>query len=162
MMVLRDLDGFFEIDAPFVSIDVGPAWENPPRQGDGIVATSIFAFDAGRETQILDAFKADPSKALATFKNEQDFVGAYASEMGFWPPGWVLSFKRHLRQPIGLDLFKPPKEPPATCRVLAFHGEPRPRDLIGHGRYFWDRFPHMGRGKVDWAVDYWVGNGGRL
>jgi hypothetical protein len=44
--------------------------------------------------------------------------------------------------------------------VLAFHGTPRPVDLIGQGKTFWDRFPHLGHGPVGWMVDYWRDNGG--
>lgn len=162
MMVLGGLDEMFKHGTGFISTDMGPAWENPPRLGPGQVATSIFAFDLGQETRILNAFLADPKGAMQRFQNEQDFVGAYASAMGFFPPGWVLSFKRHLRQPIGLDLFMEPKRPPATAKVLAFHGDPRPADLLKQGRNFWDSFPHGGNGQVSWMAQYWVANGGSL
>ncbi|MDN5788415.1 hypothetical protein, partial [Pseudorhodobacter sp.] len=153
MMVLGDLEPMFVHGTGFVATDMGPGWENPPRAGEGKVATSIFAFDFGAETQILDAFLADPAGSLLRFQNEQDFVGAYAKSMNFFPPGWVLSFKRHLRQPIGLDLFRSPKRPPRSARVLAFHGKPRPADLLRNSSsFFWDRLPHMGHGKVPWMA----------
>lgn len=162
MMVLGDLEPMFTYGTGFVATDMGPGWENPPRAGKGEVATSIFAFDFGAEPQILDAFLADPSAAFETFQNEQDFVGAYANTVDFFPPGWVLSFKRHLRQPIGLDLIRPPHRPPASARVLAFHGKPRPADLLRDGSGLWDTLPHMGRGQVPWMAEYWVANGGSL
>ncbi|NGM46497.1 hypothetical protein G5B31_13220 [Rhodobacter sp. SGA-6-6] len=163
MMVFAGLDDLFDWGQGFVATDMGPAWEQPPRDGpDKAVATSIFAFDFGAETQILDAFLADPAGAMARFQNEQDFVGAHARSLDFFPPGWVLSFKRHLRRPVGLDLVLPPRAPPASARVLAFHGRPRPADLIRPGTGFWDTLPHLGHGQVQWAVDYWTGHGGRL
>jgi hypothetical protein len=82
--------------------------------------------------------------------------------MDFWPRGWVVSFKRHLRQPIGLDLFLPPRDPPKDARVVAFHGTPRPADLLRPGTARWDRLPHMGHGQVRWMADYWTANGGTL
>ena len=162
MLVVGDLEALFDHGTGFVCIDSGPAWENPPREGPGQVATGIFAFDLGTETQILDAFLADPPGALAQFQNEQDFVGAHARSMAFFPPGWVLSFKRHLRRAVGLDLLLPPMEPPASARVLAFHGKPRPADLLHARAGFWDTFPHLGHGQVRWMAEYWVRNGGTI
>jgi hypothetical protein len=162
MMVFSDLGAMFDYGRGFISTDMGPAWENPPRLGPGECATSIFAFDIGQETQILERFLEDKAGALAKFQNEQDFVGAHAKTMGFFPPGWILSFKRHLRQPIGLDLFLAPKRPPQSTKVLAFHGRPRPANLVAERAGFWDRFPHMGHGRVQWVVDYWRENGGSL
>ncbi len=163
MMVFSGLEDLFDVGSGFVATDMGPAWETPPRDGPGKqVATSVFAFDLGQETQILEAFLADKPAALAAFQNEQDFVGAHAGSLDFFPPGWVLSFKRHLRRPVGLDLILPPKAPPASARVLAFHGKPRPADLLHPKTGFWDSFPHLGHGQVGWMADYWVQNGGTL
>jgi hypothetical protein len=163
MMVFAGLGDLFEHGTGFVATDMGPGWETPPRDGPGKqVATSIFAFDLGQETQILDAFVQDRAGALARFQNEQDFVGAHAKSMDFFPPGWVLSFKRHLRQPVGLDLFMGPKRPPAGCKVLAFHGRPRPAELLRPDAGFWDTFPHLGYGPVSWMVEYWTQHGGHL
>ena len=163
MMVFAGLEELFDFGKGFVSTDMGPAWETPPRDGAGKqVATSVFAFDLGQEAQILDAFLADKQAALSKFQNEQDFVGAHATSMDFFPPGWVLSFKRHLRQPIGIDLFLGPKRPPQGCKVLAFHGRPRPAALLAPDAGFWDTFPHMGHGPVDWMVEYWTENGGTI
>jgi hypothetical protein len=162
MLVVGGLDALFDHAGGFVSTDMGPAWENPPRLGPGQVATSIFAYDLGTETQILDAFVQDRAGALARFQNEQDFVGAHARSMTFFPPGWVLSFKRHLRRPVGLDLFLGPHHPPPSARVIAFHGRPRPADLLHPGRRLWDTPPHLGHGQVRWMAEYWVAHGGRL
>ncbi|MDP4032176.1 MAG: hypothetical protein Q8P60_04855, partial [Pseudorhodobacter sp.] len=76
MMVFAGLEDLFDCASGFVSTDMGPSWEQPPRDGPGKqVATSIFAFDLGAETQILDAFLKDRKAAIASFQNEQDFVG---------------------------------------------------------------------------------------
>jgi hypothetical protein len=162
MVVLGSLDDFFTYPAPFVTIDVGRSW----RPGGGAhrpeAGTGLVAFDLGRERQILDRFQADPEGAIRDFRNEQDFVAAHASSMAYWPPGWVISFKRFLRQPIGIDLLRAPRRPPPSARVVAFHGTPRPMDLVRGGFRHWDRWPHMGWGKVGWMADYWREMGGRL
>lgn len=163
MVVLRGLDEMFAHPDAFNGIDVGEGWR-PGREGTRPpeLGTGVFAFDVGSQPQIMAAFQADKAGAMARFRNEQDFVAAHAEGLGFWPSGWVISFKRWLRQPIGLDLVRPPKEPPGTAKFVAFHGDPRPIALVPERAGFWDHFPHMGYGQVDWVKDYWLEHGGRM
>ncbi|MEP2533126.1 hypothetical protein [Shimia sp.] len=163
MVVLGGLDEMFDHSAPFIGIGVGPGWhpgakETHPRH----LGTGIFAFEAGAHVNVLEAFQHDKSAARASFANEQDFVLGHVEDVQYWEPGWVLSFKRYLRRPMLVDLVLPPKSPPATAKVVAFHGDPRPIDLISDRAGFWDKFPHMGHGPVGWVCDYWVKNGGRI
>ena len=153
------LEPFFEFAAPFVAIDTGANWKARHAGAAPEAGTGIFAFDFGAEPQILARFMADPERAIAAYGNEQAYVQATARSMAFWPHGWVISFKRHLCQPVGLDLFLPPKSPPPDAKVIAFHGSPRPIDLIRPGRHRWATLPHSGRGPVPWLVDYWRENG---
>ena len=163
MVVLRGLDEMFGFGAGYVSTDMGDGWRPGGREGAAKEpGTCVFAYDLGRETQILDAFLADKAAARRDFRNEQDFAGAYARTMDFWPEGWVISFKRHLRRPIGKDLLLPPKAPPESAKIVAFHGDPRQITLVPERAGFWDRFPHMGHGQVKWMRDYWIRNGGRM
>ena len=161
MIVVGRLDEMFEQSEKFVTINAGPEWRREGTGGDA-VGTGVIGFDIGMETQILEAFQAAPGKAMREFANEQDFVATHASNIGFWPKEWVISFKGRLRQPIGVDLFLDPKVPPEGTKVVAFHGKPRPIDLVHPNAGFWDRFPHMGHGQVSWVRDYWVNNGGRI
>jgi len=163
MVVLQGLDEMFEYGHGFVSTDMGEGWRPGGRaNAKKEPGTCVFAFDLGQETQILEAFLADKTIAKQNFQNEQDFAGAHARSMDFWPEDWVISFKRYLRQPIGKDLFVAPRRPPDTAKIVAFHGDPRPIALIPEKAGFWDRFPHMGHGQVQWVRDYWVQNGGRI
>ena len=52
------------------------------------------------------------------------------------------------------------EENPTQAKIIAFHGTPRPFDLVSPKAGFWDRPPHMGRGQVAWVYDYWVKYGG--
>lgn len=161
MVVLRDIDSFFEEPGHFIGIDAGPGWGRrpastvPPQLGSGIVA-----FDVGAHGMLADRFRADRDGVMSRFRTEQAFTAATLPDIRFWPDGWVISFKRTLRRPLGLDLVMSPKAPPPSAKVLAFHGKPRPVDLMGPRFRFWDRFPYMGNGPVDWMVDYWRDNGG--
>lgn len=158
------LDRFFDHPFPFVAIDTGASWRpgRTPGGPDALVGTGVFAFQIGTLSQILSQFQADPEAAFRTCDIEQVWVQKTASSLAYWPAGWVISFKRWLRQPIGVDLFLPPKAPPANAGIVAFHGDPRPIALLRPGRSGWDRLPHMGRGQVAWMRDYWVGNGGTI
>ena len=158
MVVLRDLDAFFDFAPPFVTTDMGPGWGDPTSRAKPEPGTCIFAFDAGGQTQILERFMAGRDRWVRDYYYEQQVIGFHANTMDYWPEGWVISFKRHLRQPIGIDLLVPPKDPPASAKVLAFHGNPRPADLVKPG--LWGRAPHLGRGPVAWMRRYWVENGG--
>jgi hypothetical protein len=160
MVVLRNLDGFFELDKPFVGLNAGPGW------GRGGMPTefgsAVISYELGSFPHVVENFRLNKKQIMSSFRTEQAYVATQIPDISFWPEGWILSFKRSLRQPLLLDLFAPPSKPPETARMVAFHGTPRPKDLLPGGPYFWDRFPHMGHGVVPWMQEYWVGNGGKF
>jgi len=160
MVVLSDLDAFFDVPGPFVGIDGGPRWGRPGSTAQPELCSALVAYDIGALGDLADRFRADKRGIMGRYRTEQAYTEAELGQIAFWPDDWVISFKRALRQPLLLDLFREPNLPPATAKVLAFHGTPRPADLIGQGKRFWDRFPHMGHGPVSWMVDYWRDNGG--
>lgn len=163
-VICGDLEPFFAHPAPFVGIDTSDNWRpgGQPGAEGALLGTGVFAFDAGGQAQILSRFQADPAAAFAKAGIEQVWVQEHATSLDYWPQGLVISFKRWLRRPVGLDLFLPPKAPPVGTGMVAFHGEPRPIALIRPGNARWDRLPHLGRGQVGWMRDYWLENGGRL
>lgn len=160
MIICGSLDPFFDVQGDLVGINCNEDWGKgqsslPPRLGTGVIA-----FDAGGLAFIADHFRAERDAVIARLRQEQMYVAEQVSDLRFWPDPWVASFKRTLRQPIGLDLIKEPKEPPNDARIIAFHGTPRPIDLIRGRPFFWDRFPHMGHGQVRWLRAYWQRYGG--
>lgn len=158
MVVLRGLDAFFEIDKPFVGLNAGPGWGRGGTPTE--FGSAVICYELGSWGHIADQFRQNKPNVMRSFRTEQAYVATHIKEMNFWPEGWVLSFKRSLRQPILIDLLVPPKTPPNTARMIAFHGTPRPKDLLPSGPLFWDRFPHLGWGTVAWMKDYWYRNGG--
>jgi len=154
MAVVGRLDEFFDLPGDYNCLGVGPGWA-PGAAPDALrtVGTGVFAFDIGAQAQIARAFMADRDGIIGRFRNEQDFVAASARGIAFWPREWVISFKRHLAHRFGLSLLLPVRRPPATARIVAFHGEPRPAVLLKPE--IWGRFPHIGRGPVGWLRDYW-------
>jgi hypothetical protein len=163
MVVVNDLDAFFDYPGSVIGTNASPSWGKPEQAGEAPeFGSMIFAFDIGAHPHLADDFRADPAAIWNRFRQEQQYVHHALPEATFWPQGWVASFKRSLRQPIGLDLVMGPRKPGGQTKVLAFHGRPRPIDLIRGKPFFWDRFPHMGHGQVPWMADYWTANGGRI
>jgi hypothetical protein len=161
MVVVSDLDAFFAQKGTFIGINETSAWGRDP-YGAPKLCSAIIAFDAGSLPHLAEGFTANKAEILSIYRTEQDYTAATLPVITYWPDDWVISFKRKLRRPIGLDLLLPPREPPPGTKVLAFHGTPRPIDLISREKLFWDRFPHLGHGRVSWMARYWVDNGGTL
>lgn len=152
-VILDDLSPFFEQPGPLVAIDNGAWTGEPPR-----LMSSVFAFDLGRLGHVVDALRADRDAIVARHGIEQVYLQAAVPDAAFWPEGWVVSFKRHLRRPVLVDRMLTPRRPPPGAKFVAFHGKPRPIDLVRAGR--WAEFPRAGRGPVDWMRDYWLRHGG--
>ncbi len=163
MVIVQDLDAFFDLPGAVIGTNASPSWGKRGQAAEAPeFGSMIFAYDLGAHPHVADDFRADPAGTWGRFRQEQQYVHHALPQATFWPAGWVASFKRTLRQPIGLDLFLPPRTPEGEIKVIAFHGRPRPIDLIRGKPYFWDRFPHMGHGRVRWMADYWTRNGGRM
>ena len=158
-VIVGSLEPFFAMEGDFISIAGGPNWQPGNPNPEPRLASGVFAFDLGSLDYILDAFLADPMGALEVVENEQQFIEKHIHGWKTWPADWVISFKRHLRQPPLVDRFLPPRRPPEGARIVAFHGDPRPIDVARAGRDRWASFPRYGRGPVGWVRDYWLENG---
>lgn len=153
------IDDMFCYPGEFVAIDSRP-WrykEGPPR-----TMSSIFSFEIGTLGYIARKLSADVNGNFSTYRIEQDFLHAVVPKITYWPQEWIVSFKYHLRQPLIVDRFRAPHRPPPGAKIVAFHGKPRPADLLGGYSGNWDLFPHYGAGPVAWMRDYWLEHGGTL
>lgn len=156
-VILDSIDPFFEMPGPLVAIDSAP-WKNPnqpPR-----TMSSIFAFELGSLGYLVDDLRRDRDGIVSRHEIEQNYLHHAVEGIAYWPQSWLVSFKYHLRRPLVVDRFLPPRRPPAGAKMVIFHGRPRPVDLVNPPRGNWDRFPHYGSGAVDWMCEYWLAHGG--
>jgi len=156
-VLLGKIDVFFEIPGALVAIDSRP-WRY--KSGAARTMSSIFSFDLGSLNFIIDLILTERDLIIEKYKIEQDYLHGVVPQIAYWPQHLIVSFKYHVRQPLLKDRFFPPKRPSNTAKVLVFHGQPRPIDLIDPPKGNWDRFPHYGSGPVDWMQTYWKENGG--
>lgn len=157
MMIVGQMDDFFTHAKGLVAIDEGRWVSGPPS-----TMTSIFAFDLGKHANIIDLFQANMDEITTNYRTDQAFLHDHAQPVSYWPEDWLISYKKHLRQPVLIDRLKGPKPPPVRSRVLVFHGNPRPIDVIVDSTGNLDKFPHYLSGPVDWAREYWLEHGGQL
>ncbi len=121
----------------------------------------VFAFTLGELPQVHDALVADPVKWTAEIRNDQRFMEHIIPDRTYWPDPWVKSFKRHVLSAPVVNWFRGPGTPPSGTRILAFHGRPRPAELVPDEGQVWGDFWRSGRGAVPWFRDYWLEHGGR-
>lgn len=158
-VVCSSLDDMFDFPGQLVAMDSQP-WrgqEGPPR-----TMSSVFSFDIGAMGWVVDRLRADRDTLVKKYGIEQDYLHGEVADIRYWPQSWIVSFKYHLRQPLIIDRFREPRQPPASAKIVAFHGRPRPIDLIRPPKGNWDRFPHHGSGPVSWMQTYWQRYGGQI
>lgn len=158
-VILDAIEPFFEVKGELVSIAGGPKWRRGSKNPNPSLASGVFAFDLGSQPQIAERFSADPMGAFREFGIEQRFVQRHVTSWNTWPREWVISFKKHLRQPILLDRVMPHRLPNPGTKIVAFHGDPRPIDVIRPDQSSWAQFPRYGRGPIPWVRNYWLSNG---
>ena len=159
-VITGSLDDLFDYGGDIAVIDVGENWIKSRHSARPLAGTGVFTFTAGAHPELFDRFVADRDAMVAKYRIEQIYLQGEVADgtLAFWPLEWVLSFKYHLRRPVGLGAVLRPAPPPAATRIIAFHGEPRPIDLVRPG--WWGIFPHLGRGRVKWMMEYWARYGG--
>jgi len=120
--VLGPLDPLFDHPGDFPMIR---DWYQPYRP---VGNSSVFRFGPAAEADLFAAFAADSRAISRRFRNEQEFVSAWLAARGrlsFWPKQWCQSFRVSCVPLWPMRLWETPRAP-TDCRVLVFHGEPKP------------------------------------
>ena len=164
LVIVGDLEVFFEDDAPFRIIRDDALFRpkplrriNPAR--DSFLASvgnsSVFHYEIGAHSYIADAYTADPKTATADYEISQQFQSAQLARHGhlaYWPEGLCVSFKNHC-VPRHLRSYFADPSLPAGARIVVFAGSPKMEDALnGRGGKWYRRI-----GDVGWLRAAWLG-----
>lgn len=130
VVIVDRIDCFFEWPGAFCIIQ---DWLRGHRR---VGNSSVYRFEIGRHTNVLDHFRANFDHVRATHRNEQEYLSAKMDEAGqltFWPADWCCSFKRHCLAPWPISWVRTPQLP-AAAKIVVFHGNPKPADAATGAR----------------------------
>lgn len=148
LLIVDSIDCLFEHPGDYCIIH---NWTHPGR----IVGnSSVFRFEAGSKTHLLDMFHDKPTQHwIDLYGNEQAYLSHILGREGltYWPAEWCVSFKRHCL-PGGLMNWVRTAQIPQGARVVVFHGHPNP-DEAGMGK--WPGGFHKHLKPVPWIADHW-------
>ena len=154
-IICGNIDPFFDDPKDTLwMLSCGLRWRNFDNTFPTQPATGMMSYNVGCHRNIFENFARDTESAYNNNVVEQQFVGANATKINYFPLEYIQSFKYHLRRQYLLDLLLPPREPSVETRMVAFHGYPRPSQVATVGEK-WARFPRSGIQRPGWLVDYW-------
>jgi hypothetical protein len=163
LVVVNSLEPFFEHAGRFLIIRDDDLFRRKPlrkihaerdRFLHSVGNSSVFRYEIGEHEYILDAYLADPAKAMAEYEISQQFQSAQLALHGhlqYWPQGWCVSFKngcvpRHVK-----SYLRDPVVPPGT-HIVVFAGTPKMSDVLAGGGHRWYRRI----GNVGWLRQAWA------
>mgnify|MGYP000069930947 CR=1 FL=1 len=162
LVVVDDLGPFFELEGDFYIIRDDDLFRkkplrkiNPARDAflHSVGNSSVFRYEVGQHSYILDAFLADPKAATDRYEISQQFQSAQLAKHGhlaFWPKGWCVSFKNHC-VPRGLSSYFADPALPKGAKIVVFAGSPKMDDALNGRSGKWYRRI----GDVNWLKSHW-------
>ncbi|SCZ66579.1 hypothetical protein SAMN04488118_106210 [Epibacterium ulvae] len=162
-IIVGDLTPFFDHPGPFHIIrDDDLFRSNPLRKRNpkrdaflhSVGNSSVFRYEIGAHSYILEAFVADPDAATRDFEISQQFQSAQLAKHGhlnYWPSEWCVSFKKHCVPPHLASYFSDPTLPKGA-KIVLFAGNPKMDDALERKSGVWYRRI----GNVDWLKSAWA------
>nr|WP_321506414.1 hypothetical protein [uncultured Celeribacter sp.] len=167
LVIVGNLDALFDLPGSFFIIRDDDLFRpkplrkiNPARDAflHSVGNSSVFRFEIGAHSYILDAFVADPAAAIGSYEISQQFQSAQLAQHGhlnYWPKEWCVSFKNHCVR-RGLRSYLQDPSLPEGARIVVFAGAPKMDDALnGRGGTWYRRI-----GDVSWLMDAWTGRHG--
>lgn len=148
IVIKSDMAPFFEEKGEFLIVK---DWDFP---NDIIGNSSVFRFEIGAHSDILENFYKEGDTIRDRYKNEQAFLSYEMKRKGilkYWNKDWCVSFKRNCLQPFPINFIKEPKDP-KDAKIIVFHGRPTPEQAYAG---------FMGKGGLryvkptKWLDKYW-------
>jgi hypothetical protein len=87
--------------------------------------SSVFRFELGTLSDVLDRYLADPAAASRRYRREQEFLTLEVmadGEVTYWPEGWCVSYLCNCVEPWPARLWRPPVVPPEAKVVIFING----------------------------------------
>lgn len=144
VVIVDQIDPFFDYADGFTII------ENWTQKGAGIGNSSVFCFEIGQHSDVLEEYEQRREEVFQKFTNEQSFLSKHIEKLNYWPQDWCQSFKFHAIPPWPMRLFRPPRLP-QRCRILVFHGHPNPDEAILGIHRSWRKFYLP----APWISEFW-------
>lgn len=150
VVVVGALDDFFTQPGPFRIIhDYARPWKKRRITGN----SSVYRFEIGAHTDVLDYFQKHVEQVQQQFRNEQAYLSDYLhkqAQLAYWPEAWCPSFKYHGIPAWPSNYWNEPFIP-ADARVVIFHGECNPPDALAGKRN--RRFRYIR--PATWIAKHW-------
>lgn len=145
IVILEDIDCFFTYSDKFAII------ENWTQKGRGIGNSSVYCFNIGEYSYVLDYYNDNIEEVTGQYSNEQMYLSKKIGDIVYWPDDWCKSFKRHCLPGYIIRYFKTPKKP-KNVKIMIFHGRPGPRMAI-KGGFFGNIWKYVR--PTPWLADDW-------
>lgn len=162
LVIIDDLEPFFTHPGTFLIIRDDDLFRakplrkiNPARDRflHSVGNSSVFRYEIGAHSYILDAFVADPVAAQAKYEISQQFQSAQLEKHGhlaYWPREWCVSFKNDCVPRLWSSYIRDPAPPPGA-KMVVFAGNPKMSEvLVGGGQKWYRRI-----GNIDWLRKAW-------
>lgn len=162
LVIVDDLGPMFDLEGQFRIIRDDDLFRhkplrkiNPKRDTflHSVGNSSVFRFEIGKHSYILDAFVADPIAAMESYEISQQFQSAQLAKHGhlaYWPREWCVSFKNHC-VPRGLKSYLADPSLPEGAKIVVFAGSPKMDEALnGKGGKWYRRI-----GDVNWLKSLW-------
>lgn len=147
IVIVDDITPFFERDGEFLIIhDHKRPWRITGN-------SSVYRFELGQDSALLENFRRDHANIRARFRNEQAYLSDWMQRQGklqYWPKSWCASFKYHCIPRWPLNYWQAPRIP-AGCKIVIFHGKINPPDaLVGSSNGDWRHIKPS-----PWIAEHW-------
>lgn len=146
VIIVDSLDEFFDFSDRFTII------ENWTQKGRGIGNSSVYCFEVGAHSDILEFYEKNQTEVFSNYSNEQIYLSLNIKDKKYWPAKWCQSFKFHAI-PRGIKRFLVEPMIPEGCKIVVFHGYPNPdQALVGdYGKKLRKYFK-----PAKWIERYWA------
>ena len=147
VVIVGSLDDFFMQPGEFLIIH---DYKRPWRVTGN---SSVYRFEIGAHPDVLAYFRENFATVRERFRNEQAYLSDFMHRKGilaYWPAAWCPSFKYHSIPRWPVNYWREPAVP-ADARIVIFHGECNPPDVLAGRRNRRLRFIRPAR----WVAQHW-------